>query len=433
MKGKMKVDEDLMDTPWRRMAYVMNRVGGTAFGHLEPQAREHGPRPWKDSDEMLAYLERVFGDSNRRRNAKYEFRYLHQTGNFNTFWAKFLRLSVELDRNKATLISDLTHKLLVKMRLQLINGDEEPTDLFQYSERCRRVYQGLQEIVRAKALKKSIEEGAVVDLTLYQKVKANTNTIQTARSSRHPVTSERDQLMKERRCFLCREVGHRTIDCPGKKKLTIEQKPMNELAVSRMVVQESKPKKSRTVVLEAIAPRAEESYAEKPRVKEPYAEKPLIVSSSSLPGDFFAEEALVTSCTLGNNEEIKTTALLDTGATGYSFVDSLMAQRICDDLLIKSITLSKPKAIRGFDGKQAPSVTHAIYPTMMVKDHRETTTPMLITKLGQHQIILRKPWIKKHGAVLDMKNDRLTFWPGHYQHDVALSLPAGEPHKESNA
>ena len=73
MKGKMTVDDDLMDTLWRCMAYVMSRVGGTAFGHLEPRARENGPRPWKDSNEMLAYLERVFGDSNRRRNAEYEF------------------------------------------------------------------------------------------------------------------------------------------------------------------------------------------------------------------------------------------------------------------------------------------------------------------------------------------------------------------------
>ena len=45
IKRKMGIDEDLMDTLWRRMAYVMNCVGGTAFGHLEPRAREHGPWP----------------------------------------------------------------------------------------------------------------------------------------------------------------------------------------------------------------------------------------------------------------------------------------------------------------------------------------------------------------------------------------------------
>ena len=45
------------------------------------------------------------------------------------------------------------------------------------------------------------------------------------------------------------------------------------------------------------------------------------------------------------------TALLDTKATGYSFVDPAMARRICDNLLIKLIRLSKPKAIQGFDSK----------------------------------------------------------------------------------
>ena len=53
---------------------------------------------------------------------------------------------------------------------------------------------------------------------------------------------------------------------------------------------------------------------------------------------------------------------------------------------------------------------------------------MLITKLGQHQIILEKLWMKKHGAIL--RNNRLLFWPGHYQHDVTLRLPAAEPHAE---
>ena len=121
---------------------------------------------------------------------------------------------------------------------------------------------------------------------------------------------------------------------------------MSELSVNCMTMQELEQKK----------PRATE-----PCVVEPDAEeKPLLVLSSTLPGDFFAEEALLALCTLGNNGEIKTTALLDTGATGYSFVDPVMAWRIYDDLLIEPIRLSKPKTIHGFDGKQALQVTHAI-------------------------------------------------------------------------
>ena len=252
------------------------------------------------------------------------------------------------------------------MRLQLINGDEEPTDLNAYAERCQRVYQGLKEIAHAEALERSMEE--CVEEVIAPVPRFRPTTIRTARSSRYPVTSEKDQLMKEGRCFLCREVDHRTMDCPSEQKAIDKRKPRIKLAVSRMVVQKAKPKESRTVVLQAKALCAEELHAE-PRAEESFIEKSLIVLSSSLPGDFFAEEALVAPCTLRNNGEIKTTALLDTGATGYSFVDPVMARRVCDNLAIEPIRLSKPKAIWAFDGKQTPSVTHAIYPTMTVQDH----------------------------------------------------------------
>ena len=188
MKGKMKVDENLIDTPWRRMAYVMSRVSGTVFRHLEPRAREHGPRPWRDLNEMFAYLERVFGDFNGRQNAEYKFRNLHQEGqDFNTFWAKFLRLLIELDRSKTTLISDLTHKLSVKMRLQLINRDEEPTDLTAYAERCRSVYQGFKEIAHAEALERSMEECVVTEV-IEPVPRFNTLRFNTPRFNTKPTT-----------------------------------------------------------------------------------------------------------------------------------------------------------------------------------------------------------------------------------------------------
>ena len=203
------------------------------------------------------------------------------------------------------------------------------------------------------------------------------------------------------------------MDYPSKRKLTSKRKLMSELSVNRMTMQKLEQKK----------PRATEPWVVEPDAKE----KPLLVLSSTLPDDFFVEEALLALCTLGNNDEIKTRALLDTGATGYSFFNPAMARHVCDKLEIGPIRVSKPKAIQGFDGKQAPNVTHAIYPTMTVQDHREMTTPMLITKLGQHQIILGKHWMKKHGVILDMQNNWLSFWPGHYQHNVALRLPAAEP------
>ena len=59
---------------------------------------------------------------------------------------------------------------------------------------------------------------------------------------------------------------------------------------------------------------------------------------------------------------------------------------------------------------------------MTMQDHKESTIPMLITKLDQHLIILEKLWIKKHGVILDMKNDQLIFWPGYCQHVTKLCV-----------
>ena len=70
---------------------------------------------------------------------------------------------------------------------------------------------------------------------------------------------------------------------------------------------------------------------------------------------------------------------------------------------------------------------------MTVQNHSKLTTSMLITKLGQHSIIFGKPWIKKHGVILDTKNDQLTFWPRHCQYTKELHAKqprAEKPHAE---
>ena len=148
----------------------------------------------------------------------------------------------------------------------------------------------------------------------------------------------------------------------------------------------------------------------------------MIIFSSSLPGDLFTDEALVIPCTLGNSSKISTHSLLDTGATGVAFIDEAMARHVCNVLKISILPLTKPKPLKGFDGKPARPITHAIYPTLTVKGHSELLASMLITSLGQHPIILGKPWMRKHGVILDMSCDKLTFWPGHCQHSGARKV-----------
>ena len=135
----------------------------------------------------------------------------------------------------------------------------------------------------------------------------------------------------------------------------------------------------------------------------------MIISSSSLPGDLFTNEALVIPCILGNISEISTHFLLDTGATRVAFIDEAIARHVCNVLKISILPLAKPKPLKGFDGKPARPITHAIYPTLSVQGHSELLALMLVTSLGQHPIILGEPWMRKHGVILDMSCNKLTF------------------------
>jgi len=118
----------------------------------------------------------------------------------------------------------------------------------------------------------------------------------------------------------------------------------------------------------------------------------LISSTTSSSNDPFAPEPLTTECVLSSNEiSYSLKSLVDTEAAGYSFIDELTAQNVCDHLQIEPLSLTKLKPIRGFDGHYAKkSIIHAIYSNLTVQDHMERSVPMLITRLGQHQMILGK-------------------------------------------
>ena len=93
-----------------------------------------------------------------------------------------------------------------------------------------------------------------------------------------------------------------------------------------------------------------------------------------------------------------------------------MARHVCHVLQISFLPLAKSKPLKRFDEKPAWPITHAIYPTLTVQGHFELLVSMLVTSLGQYLIILGKPWMQKHGVILDMGCNKFTFWLGYCQH-----------------
>ncbi len=137
----------------------------------------------------------------------------------------------------------------------------------------------------------------------------------------------------------------------------------------------------------------------------------LISSTISMSDDSFASESLTTKCVLSSNEiSYSLKSLIDIEAADYSFIDEVIAQIVCDQLQIKSLTLIKAKSIREFDDHYAKKlITHVIYSNLTVQDHTIDTASMLITRLDQHQMILEKIWMNKINIVIDMQTDFLWF------------------------
>jgi len=118
----------------------------------------------------------------------------------------------------------------------------------------------------------------------------------------------------------------------------------------------------------------------------------LISSMMSMSDDSFASESLTTEYVLSSNKiSYSLKSLIDIEVADYSFIDEVITQIVCDQLQIESLTLIKVKSIREFNDYYAKKlITHAIYLNLTVQDHMIDTTSILITRLNQHQMILKK-------------------------------------------
>ena len=114
--------------------------------------------------------------------------------------------------------------------------------------------------------------------------------------------------------------------------------------------------------------------------------------------------------------QLKTTALLNINSSKYAFIDKRFAQEICDKLNISYQKLIKIKFIRKYNKKTNVVIIHVIYSILTVNERRKNLTFLLIIKLKNHKLILKRLWVKRHELILNMINDFLIFWFDHCDH-----------------
>ncbi|CUS15400.1 unnamed protein product, partial [Tuber aestivum] len=103
---------------------------------------------------------------------------------------------------------------------------------------------------------------------------------------------------------------------------------------------------------------------------------------------------------------ISSTALIDTGTSGFAFIDSEFASRNNFPLIPPRI----PRHLDVIDGCPIASglVTHTTKLDLVIDGHHEKAF-FFVTKLGQYPLVLGLPWMRRHDVVIHFGENKLEF------------------------
>ncbi len=102
-----------------------------------------------------------------------------------------------------------------------------------------------------------------------------------------------------------------------------------------------------------------------------------------MPDDWFDSKPFTVDVILNSLEKIfRFFALIDTEVTDMTFIDESLMSELCERFDIQPISLSKSKLIRSYDEiSDRKSITHALYTSIMIQEHKNEMMSLLITRL----------------------------------------------------
>ena len=238
MRGKFEINWDHYPTDRSKLIYAENRVRGKTLQHLEPCLRLNSITPFATIEDLFNHLEDIFGNPHRKKHDIEKFRDLKMgASSFNDFYSEFIRLASDLEYTLEMLIREFKHKLTPRLQDRLNSGVELSTSISTLAKRCLSIYEQMQATDRIRDRTKSqttrtTSASASIRPVVppYQRSVTNTHanipfsrlssfTMRTMTPTPQHLDEERARLMKEGRCFSCKERGHTAYDCPRKGKI----------------------------------------------------------------------------------------------------------------------------------------------------------------------------------------------------------------------
>ena len=115
---------------------------------------------------------------------------------------------------------------------------------------------------------------------------------------------------------------------------------------------------------------------------------------------------IVVKCSLRKMDPIIETALCDTGATGYAFMDENLARQHN----LPKYELQTPRPLDVIYGRPICSgdVNHMLTVFVKIGNHEEEL-PAFLTTLGHYILVLGIPWMRDHDVKLDFAKNSLEF------------------------
>jgi hypothetical protein len=233
---KLQAEDDYyLAEPKMAVRYLISRTTETAFECLRARHPDFNQtNPFRDPEEVIASLNRQFGEHDRLLKARNEYETIKMKDNesFDEFYTRWEKCVVNLNKPEADQIYELKSRLNKRFYFK-VNDGTQYISLDQVVTKCHNLaYTFTESDFRFPRETRGEKKNASASAAAPSSRKANDRTPGNASSSNAVTRTNSDgipfpekykglpkltdtlktQLDKEGRCYGCREAGHRSFD-----------------------------------------------------------------------------------------------------------------------------------------------------------------------------------------------------------------------------
>ena len=245
VRGKLEGDSDLFPNERRKITWLTPFIQGHARTFIKARLLPSAARPFQSAEEVLQVLEKSMAKSAtaKKQEARAEFKTLYQDKkNFPEFWAEFLRLATELEKDEREQLDELYDRVRPSLQRQAIGRSfDSPYELADFFTEVEPRIRGVEAREAREAREERFSQTKGVLPALRDKPRPAPEPRAARRAIRTPPPLIKEQkpenkLRNELACYRCGGKGHFSKDCSsgvnylgGQKLYDLENDPAEEL------------------------------------------------------------------------------------------------------------------------------------------------------------------------------------------------------------